>query len=84
MQPILHENGFSDKVCDQNVWGPLCFRALSLQLDLDSSSFFCPLTAYITLALFFSLFDLEVLICKLTGKPFCRVVEWIQWRNACQ
>lgn len=81
---MLHENGFSDKICDQNVLGPLVFSALSLQSDLDSSSFFCPLTACITLDLFFSLFGLEVLICKLTGRPFCRVVEWIRWSNACQ
>ena len=78
---MLHENGFSDKMCDQNAWGPLLFRALSLESDLDSSSFFCPLTACITLDLFFSLFGLEVLICILTRKPFCRVVEWIGWSN---
>lgn len=34
---MLHENGFSDKMRDQNVWGPLLFRALSLESDLDSS-----------------------------------------------
>ena len=68
MQSVLHEDGFTDRLCDQNVWGPLVFRALCLESDLDPGSFFCPLTPCITLDLLFSLFGSQSPHLQIEGK----------------